>query len=211
MPHSRIVLIMFGEADKLNWAPAPQSWYDLVLAHPPDPRGIIEDVHFNNINGAFLFSTNYSTPAVGWSASPLTLQANPFCSALQTDNQLAVAQAQQWNFENITANLSTDLPPSLRALIFLRGGTSWKNSVPFSLSAEVSELQISFIDNAATAGYFVGASSGGIPALVITGSFTGNVNLDLTLSQFGYTSFGLRTTTLAGGEAFLRLDCIVVP
>src|SRR5580692_6604777 len=108
-----------------GWTTIPQSWYDLPICKPADPRKLISNASLSSTQGIFVLSTTFRHPTGSWSTSPLSLNGNPVCSSLWTDNQLAVAEAAQWNFLNGTRSNDPKISPLLSNLIFLKAGSAW--------------------------------------------------------------------------------------
>jgi|SRR5581483_8531649 len=132
----------------------------------------------------------------GWNPSLFSLSALPFCSALGTDTVQNIADASQWNFRHGTANLSTAIPPALSDVIFLRYGPGWQMTIPMNLGVlSYPDIQISFRNNAAT----TQGVRGTIPVISFNGrSYTGNVNLLLTLRCPGNFIMGVRAIDSRG-------------
>ena len=163
---------------------------------PRNPFDLIAMAKANGNTGVFKHVSDFIDPPAGWSSSPLSVDAAPTCSALELTNAQMVADADQWMFLHKTADLSTDLPPPLDKLLFLRGGTQWQMVLKFALSEDISNLQLSFLDNAATRGEIGGT----IPVIEFDATLSGIISLELTLKQMGDVSMGLRTITSAGSD-----------
>jgi hypothetical protein len=126
-----------------------------------------------------------------------------------TDQTQNVSDASQWNFSHTTTNVASTLAPPLRKVVFLKAGTQWSNNIPMVLGAGTyTELQLSFLDNAATRG----DAHGTIPVIRWTGSFTGSVSLDLILKRSGRFTLGLLGIDNAGtpNYSMFELDVVVV-
>lgn len=166
----------------------PQSWLDIYNCAPRNPLDLIARATlvggFGNDAGVFTNSTTFATPPVSWvDLGPLPLTAAPTIAALGTDSQQNVADAQQYGFSHLSWNSSTLLAVPMRKVMFLKGGTQWAMSIPFSLGAvTASDIQLSFRDNAGTRGDFAGT----IPVISWgTNLYTGSVQLVVTLKQTG--------------------------
>lgn len=154
------------------------------------------------LSGTFLRST--------WITSPFSAGlAVPACAALGTDDLQKVADAQQWNFQHLTAKLDATVPPPLKKLLFLRGGVQWKNQITLTLGgATYNDLQLSFRDNAATRG----DAQGTIPVISFTGgNLTGSITLEVVLKQFGRFKMGLRAIDGSSNNSMFEMDWVVVP
>ena len=85
-----------------------ESWNDWYDAPPQAPRDVIAYASVNAVAGTV---NRVTLPTAAWSASPITFGAqNPVCHALETDNQLKVAEAQQWNLSHLTRSTLANLP-----------------------------------------------------------------------------------------------------
>jgi hypothetical protein len=202
---------MANRKQRKGWTTIPQSWYDLPIAKPSDPRRLIRNASLNSTQGVFLRSSTFSHPSGSWNTSPLTLNGTPTCATLWTDNQLAVAEAAQWNFMHGTKSVDPNISPLLSDLIFLKAGDAWVMAIPLSAGATtLTDIELSYRDNAATSGSYVGTSAGGVPVISFTGSFTGNLNLNITLAKGGRTQLALRAIDNAGNYSMFGLECIIV-
>lgn len=106
------------------------SWYDLQNTPPQSPFDLIANAMIGGTQGEFAYSTTYVNPPGGtWTPSPITYFQEATCLALESDNQLKVANANQWNFRHQTVNLASDLVPPLQKAIYLRGGVQWQMDI----------------------------------------------------------------------------------
>ena len=177
-----------------------QSWYDVALQQPVDPRILIANCYLDGNQGSF--ARNNAFAAAGWAASSLTAVAPVVCTSLHTDDALAVAEAAQWTFTHQGINNSATNPPCLQKVVFLRGGTNFEMtfSINFGLATH-SAVLLSFRDNAATPGDFAGSGAGTIPVIAFPNTYTGIKTFKVTLKMLGSFVMGLRST--AGGAAEL--------
>ena len=182
-----------------------QSWIDLQHAKPVDVLNLIADAYIGSTAGAFANSSNYGTPG-SWATNSFTITSAPTCAALGTDNLAKVADAAQWNFSHSTANVASTNAIPLRKVIFLRAGEQWQMTVPVSLGGSTyTDIQLSFLDNAATRG----DAQGTVPVIQWTGSFTGDVSLKVTLKTPGKYTMGLRAVT-GGNTSMFEMEWIIV-
>jgi hypothetical protein len=189
----------------------PQSWYDFSIAAPEDPRDLISNVALNGVEGDFLYSQTFSHPSGSWIATPLTLNGTPICFSLWTDNQLAVAHAAQWNFLHGTISTDPKISPLLNNVIYVKAGNAWQMTIPISTNGiTLTDIQLSFRDNAATSGDYIGATSGGIPAFSFPGMFSGSLTLDITFSSTGRVQLALRTIDNSGNYSMFGFECVIV-
>ncbi|MBS1913713.1 MAG: hypothetical protein JST22_17125 [Bacteroidetes bacterium] len=185
-----------------------ESWLDLTNMKPRNPLDLIVNAKIGAAQGTFLNSTSYLTSGT-WYNSPLIVTGQATCSALGTDNQLLVADADQWNFQHQTVNLSSALPPPLQKLMFLRGGTQWQMSIPINFGGTTfTDIQLSFRDNAATRGDY----SGTVPTISWTSvGFAGSTNLQISLSQTGRAAIGIRLIDNSGKYYMHEMEWVIVP
>ena len=183
-----------------------ESWNDWYDAPPQDPRDVIAYASINAVAGSF---DRVTPPAGAWSATPITFGAQlPTCHALETDNQLKVAEAQQWNFSHLTKSTLTNLPIPLDKVIFLRGGTEWEMQFLLDFGGDaVTDVYLTFRDNYGTRG----DAQGTIPVITFTGGSFTNANLvQLTLKSYGRMSMAVVGTVL-GNDTMYESEWIVVP
>jgi hypothetical protein len=182
-----------------------QSWIDLQHAKPVDILNLVADAYIGSTAGAFANSSNYGTPG-SWATNSFTITSAPTCAALGTDDLAIVANAAQWNFSHSTANVASTNAIPLRKVIFLRAGRQWQMTIPVSLGGSTyTDIQLSFLDNAATRG----DAQGTVPVIQWTGSFTGDVSLKVTLKEPGKYTMGLRAVT-GGNTSMFEMEWIVV-
>ena len=135
-----------------------------------------------------IFRSNYIDPGGTWTACTVEIVSPPTVSALETDNLQMVADADQWNFNHKTWLDSSALAIPLRTKIFLRGGVQWLNQIDLHSSGNpIQEVQLSFLDNAATRG----DQQGTVPVIKWTGLGVIDVPLSLTFRMYGEVPIGL--------------------
>lgn len=179
---------------------------------PVDPRILIANAIMGGVQGAFYRSTNFNVAAT-WVASPFALTGSVTCVALHSDDQLAVADAAQWTFAHQSDNTLASTPPPVRKLMFLRGGSEWEMDIPINLGgATYSDLQISFRNNATSAGDFLSVvgGAGTIPVVIFSGALTGTVTLKVTLSQVGRYIMVISARDGAGNSSMFEMEWLVV-
>ncbi|MBE0645749.1 MAG: hypothetical protein IH600_16840 [Bacteroidetes bacterium] len=166
------------------------NWTDYQRLCPSDPRDLVAYAVLDSNVGQFGFSTNFIEPGA-WTASPLAISNAPVVSALESDNQLKVADANQWNFLNQTWNGSSALAIPAGKFLFLRGINEWDNRLYIDFGGTpVTDVQLSLMMNAATRG----DKQGTVPVIAWTGlSLSGEKTLNVVLRQFGTYSIGLWT------------------
>ncbi len=165
----------------------PQSWYDLPTFEPKDPRDLIANVKMNGISGSFVRSSNF-IGASSWGPTPFILRGDIICNALHSDDQLAVANAAQWTVQHQGGNFtSSSTPLPVKNMLFLRGGVEWEMNFQIDLGLlTYNNLQLSFRDNATSAGNFTGGVPGTIPVFQFQPGLFGIVNFAVTLKHYGH-------------------------
>lgn len=184
-----------------NGVKSINSWYGLRQLCPKCPLDLVVNAKFGGIQGVLLNSNNFAYPGVAWTevGNNIVIASKPVCVALGTDSQQKVEDAAQWNFSHLTWNDDSELAPPLRRTIFLRAGDEWINRIPFTISGMTpTNMQLSFLDNAATRG----DTQGTWPVIDFTGSFVGGT-LDVTLLRASVYRMGLLFTN---GSTFEMLD-----
>ncbi len=185
------------------------SWYDLQNTAPKSPFDLIANAYIGGNQGEFAYSTTFVDPPGGvWTPSPITYLQEATCIALESDNQLMVADANQWNFRHQTVNLASDLAPPLQKVIYLRGGRQWQMDIFLDLGTTATDLQLSFLDNAGTRGDYAGT----IPVINFAGPIASPAKLSITLKDFGKVSMGLRMIdSVTGDWSMYEMDWVIVP
>lgn len=187
----------------------PQSWYDLSIIPPIDPRLLIADARIGSTQATFNRSNDFNVST--WGTNSVVLTGNTLCEAWETDNLWKVEDAAQWTMSHQTGNFASTIAPPLRKIVFLRGGRQWKNTLEVDLGATTfTEIQLSFRDNAASAGNFAGAGPGTIPVFEWTGSFTGTIDLVLSFLDMGRYSMVLKLRD-GGNNSMFEMEFIIVP
>jgi hypothetical protein len=185
------------------------SWDDIQKLVPMNPMDLIANAQFGATQGAYLNSTNYIAPGT-WATATMALSSEATVSTLAGDQLVTAANAAQWNFSHQTVNTISAVAPPLRKRVFLRAGTMWQNAIPISIGPDLhSDLQLSFLDNAATRGDYAGT----VPVIWFNASFSGNTNsLVVTLNTTGRAEMGLRAlNTNTGNYEMFEMEWIVVP
>ena len=166
------------------------NWTDYQRICPSDPRDLIAYAVLGSTVGKFDFSTDFIEPGE-WSATPLVFSNKPAVTSLESDNQLKVADANQWNFLNLTWNNDSALAIPARKFVFLRGVHEWDNCLYINFGGTpVTDVQLSLMMNAATRG----DKQGTTPVIKWTGlNLTDEQTLNVVLRQFGTFSIGVWT------------------
>lgn len=88
------------------------SWIGLSQICPRNPLDLIAYAKLGNTVGAFKNSSTYINPSSGWLGDGCSIQSEPYCVALGSDNKQMEADADQWNFSHRTNsdNVNIALP-----------------------------------------------------------------------------------------------------
>lgn len=184
-----------------------QSWIDFSNLCPKTPLALIAWGKLGSTVGTYQNSSTYINPPGGWVTDGCSVSNEPFCSALQSDNQQMVADADQWNFSHLTRSDNSNLTPPLKKLIFLRGGNQWKMTLPITMGMNCTNVQLSLLNNAATRG----DAQGTVPVIDFNEGFSAGsvVDLEVTLLSFGQVTIGLRL--LNGSQySMFAMDWVIV-
>lgn len=193
-----------------NLNTAPQSWYDLAILQPIDPRHLIADARLDNSQGTFVRSSSFLVTT--WATGSTVLTGSTTCQAWQTDNLMKVEDAEQWNLAHQGGNFTSSVAPPLRRIVFLRGGREWRNELFLNFGPTVyNDVQLSFRDNAASSGNFSSGGSATVPAYKWSGAFTAAPALSVSLKQFGRFLMALKLTDSLGNNTMWEMEWIVVP
>lgn len=191
-----------------------QSWYDFDDMTPQDPLDLIAFAVLDSDVGVPANSVLYSAPLSGsvWIPSPFTITSGPLISTNAGDSGMMVQDAVDFNFSHKTANTATTIAPPINKIVFMRAGVQWRNTMLLNLgsSPTYSQLELSFLDNAATRG----DAQGTIPVIRWSGGgpYSGPKTLTLILKQPGRFTLGLcAVNTLSTPDwSMFELDIIAV-
>lgn len=180
------------------------SWIDWADTPPQNPLDLIA---YSALGGTVGVFSRVALPSASWITSPITINSDPLCTALESDNGQMVADATQWNFQHKTRNSDSTLALPLKKVIFLRGGTQWNMSFQIEFVGEAGEdVMLTFRDNYGTRG----DAQGTIPVISFPGTQSGTKTLNLTLKTLGPVSMGI-IATFSGMNTMLESEWIVVP
>ena len=185
----------------------PRSWFDLQAMVPCCPLELIAWASVSGSTTAFSRSSTFLQST--WIASPFSIGPTlPACVALGTDQLQNVADGQQWNFQHLTGKIDSTVAPCMTKVIFLRGGTEWKNQIGISLGgATYNDLQLTYRDNAGTRG----DAQGTVPVIAFTGgNLTGNIVLEVVLKRFGHFKMGLKGKDGSNNHSIFEMEWVVV-
>jgi hypothetical protein len=189
---------------------AVQSWQDLQIAMPVDPKSIIANASLVVTQGIYTRSTTFLEAA--WAASPLAFTGNNTqLITLNGTDASTIADAAQWTLNHQMVNVAANIPTSLNKLVFLRAGKAWQNQIEINFGASTyTSVQLSFRDNLGTSGQFLNSATGAVPVISFSGGITGNKVLNLTLTQTGVYSMVLVMVTGGNWSAF-EMEWVVLP
>jgi hypothetical protein len=191
-----------------NAVPSTMDWNGLHHMTPGNPLDVIAYAQLGPNIGSYLDSMVYNTDA-NWEMTQFKINAVPTVTALGTDDLQKVADANQWNFANLTWDNSNLIAYPLRTVIFLRGGNQWINTIPINFGANTyNSAQLSYLFNAASIGCQCVSK---IPVINLGDNLTGIVNLQLVFSKFGTYMLGLRTTRTGPLSNMFSMICVVRP
>jgi hypothetical protein len=187
---------------------AVQSWQDLQVAMPIDPRSVILNTSLGATPGAFTRSTNLLQSA--WVASPLVYTTAMLASLDGTDATTQV-DAAQWNASHQMVNVGGNIPPSLNKVVFMRAGRIWDNIITINFGVSTyNSVQLTFRDNLGTSGQFLNGATGAVPAFSFGNSITGVQLLHVTVLQPGIYSMVIGMVLSSNWNAF-EMEWIVLP
>ena len=182
------------------------NWYDLENHVPKNPFDVIAFASLVGITGTFEYSSNFL--GTNGTTSPLSLLDGGDVQAWESDNLQMVGDAQMWTMQNKMVNVSTDVPPPLHRLAFVRGGTQWKNTLLLDVATGLDYIELSYLQNAGTRG----DAQGTVPVIRFEGPIGAAASpLEITFKRKGLVSLGLKTVvTSSGDEAMFELDLQIV-
>ena len=189
------------------------SWFDLESFPPRNPLELIANAKIvmgaNTDIGSLVNSATFGTPAGAWAANPFVVTGAPVCAALETDNNQKIADAAQWNFQNLTWNNAARIAPPLLRLLFLRAGQDWQMNIGLNLGAGLfPSLELSFLDNAGTRGDYAAT----YPVISWTArNYTGVLSLQMTLKQVGRVRMGIAAIDNGGVNSMFDFEAVLVP
>ncbi len=189
-----------------------QSWNDFLTMPPADPLDLIEFATLGGgpTPGTWALSNTYRqpTPPSTWIASPVAIAGQVGLISNDPTTAQTNFDGNAYNFSHTTANIAATLAPPLRKIVFMKAGALWTNSLPLSFtgSPDVVDVQLSFLENAATRG----DAQGTIPVIQWTTPQVGTKLLNLTLKHPGRFCLGIVTinNNSTPGWAMFELDVV---
>lgn len=203
---------------------APQSWFDLVVMSPIDPRGIIQYAAFENQAGAtqianFARSSNF-LQAVTWVNPPMVVTqpgtgTTSFVQATNPQDYDSAVAAGNWSATHAMTVNSAQVALAVQKIMFLKAGIQFINNIylDFTGGATSTNIQLSIRENSATTGDFQGAGIGTVPVFAFPSSTYGGTgrNMLLTILKPGRFNVGLRIVDNSGNYSIFEMDWIVLP
>ncbi len=195
-----------------------QSFNDLLVMDPVDPRDLIADINLTDSGqepGIWSLESTFITPAVGsvWINSGIVISSINTVSTNHQDDEQMVFDALAWNMaRQKSADFASTIAPPLRKVVFMRSGIQWRNTfgLTFPASPTFTEVQISLLDNAATRG----DAQGTVPVFKWTAGspYAGVVQLSMVLKKRGRFQLGILgiDTGSPADWSMFELDIIAV-
>ncbi|HET6400505.1 MAG TPA: hypothetical protein VFH95_03815 [Candidatus Kapabacteria bacterium] len=202
-----------------------QSWNDLVVMTPMDPRAIISSLAFEDQSGtlqnaAFARSLNWLNAGTTWIAPPMKTTAGGIPAttshivAANAYDYQAVVDATNWNNLHAMTLPSLGLPLSVQNIMFLRGDPRFINYLYLDFNAGVTSADILFSmrDNSTTSGQFQGNANGTVPVFQFPNSTYGGGgrNLQVSLNTTGRFQVALRIVDNSGNWSMFEMEWIVI-
>jgi hypothetical protein len=201
---------------------SPQSWNDMALVSPQDPRDVLEYIAMYDQAGAlvigkFARSTtwlNNTTWAISpLSFSPLAVNSTPSIAAVNNQDPAAVYEVNKWNNSHMMVTTNNQLPWTVQRMVFVKAGAQFFNTLFFDWPGITTstDVQVSVRENSATAGDFTNAASGTIPVYIFTGTFGGTKKgLSFIISRPGRYSLCVRIVDSGGNWSMFELELIAI-
>jgi len=189
-------------------AGGPQSWNDLPVMQPFDPRSILLAVSFGGVPAVFGRSTSFIQAS--WGTNPFAFTTNAKVFSLDTTDQATVVDGQQWTQAHQMVTTSASITGALKNLAFLRAGRIWNNQLKIDFGVlNYTNVQISFRDNMATSGTFLNASTGTVPVFQMPGTLTGLQLLNVTILKPGRYMMAIVASN-AGTFSVFEMEWMVI-
>jgi hypothetical protein len=199
----------------------PQSWYDLPLMSPMDPRSVVSFVNLQDSGGGnhsgifqnsstFLNNTTWHTPPIAYTSIATVA---PMCNALTPQDSDAVVTAANWTAAHGILASNTQLPPTILRSCFLKAGNRFQTTINLDWTPGVTstDVQLSFKDNSGVGGNLITGSST-VPVLAWSGNTFGGLARALTISTIGpgRVAMVLRIIDNSGNWSMFEMDWNIV-
>jgi hypothetical protein len=201
----------------------PQSWYDLPLMQPMDPRSIVsfallDDNTGISRTGVFLNSATFNNAT--WAASPLTLSpiataTTPSCQPVNPTDFDSIYIAQSWTASHgIIAPNASQLPATVSKIMFFKAGGRFITIIYLDWAGGVTstDIQLSMRDNTVVGGNLIKSQST-VPVFSFTGNTFGGTGRKLTISSVApaRVPMTLRVIDNSGNWSMFEMDWNIVP
>ena len=168
-----------------------------MVMPPKDPLELISNVVLTDTgseSGIWSLESTFLAPtgASAWIDSGIVISSVNTVTTNHGDNEQMVFDAQAWNMAHQkSTNTDATTAPPLRHVVFMRAGEQWTNTLglTFPSSPTFTEVQLSFLENAATRG----DAQGTVPVFKWSAGapYAGAVTLAMTLKKRGRFSLGI--------------------
>ncbi len=195
-----------------------QSWYDLTLLSPQDPRSILSYATIADSTGAaivglFQNSNDFKKTGAAWSTTvPLVYSGTPAVYSNDPTSALTIQDANEWNFNHQMRTTDTLIPDALQRMVFGRLGPLFGNAFYLTFSATIIDIEISFLENFTSGGNFTGGGLGTVPVISFTSAnnFSGaSRQMQLVFKRAGTYRMAFRLIDNAGNWSVFQTDWIV--
>lgn len=209
----------------MNGMRRAQSWNDLVVMPPIDPRTIIASLGMNDQGGTFRTATfarssTWLNPAKTWINPPMVTSLP---GASTTSNVVAanpydfeaVVQATNWNTVHAMTMPTAGLPIDVQKVMFLLSKPNFINNiyVDWTGAATATDIQFSMRDNSMTNGMFENSGTATVPVFTFpnTATYGGTGRLiAVSLTTPGRYSVALRIVDNGANWSMFEMDWIVL-
>ncbi len=205
-------------------AQMPQSWNDLVVMPPQDPRILIAAASFEDSggsgHGAVFIRSNTFLHATTWVNPPMIVSAvtSSTTPTIQPVNAMdfdAQEQANVWNGTHAMASTNSQIPLSVQKILFARGDPKFVNNFYVDWTGGTtssSDVELTFRDNSCTSGDFQNSGSGTIPVFSFPAASYGGTGrlLSMTLLRTGRFPMAMRLIDSSGNYSIFEFDLIAL-
>ena len=199
----------------------PQSWSDLVVMDPMDPRSIISSCSFqdssNVAHAASFIRSSTWLHASTWVNPPMIISTSSTSNVQNANPQDfdAAIAANVWNGTHQMTTTNSQLPLSASKLVFLKSDPRFINTIFLDWTGGTtssSDIELSFRDNSATSGSFQHSGQGTIPVFSFPASTWGGTGKAFTVSllRTGRFSVAIRIIDNGGNYSMFEMDWIVL-
>ncbi len=200
-----------------------QSWNDLVVMPPMDPRAIIASLSMTAEAGAlqaasFQRSSKWLNPAETWVNPPMAMSLpgtnSSHIDAVNPYDFQAVIDAVNWNTVHAMTLPTSGLPISVQNIMYLRADPRFVNNfyVDFTGGATSTDIQLSMRENSTTSGDFQNSATGTVPVLALPTTTYGGTgcNVQVSLTMPGRFQVAFRIIDNSGNWSMFEMDWIVI-